>query len=73
MSEQRPAVVKVLEDGTFVGTVPGCPGVIAFADTREACEAETYSVLAEWDAVRASWERSKAALLARFDEAEGQS
>jgi len=37
-----------LEDGTFVGKIPPCPGVIAFAETRPQCQMELRSVLEDW-------------------------
>ncbi len=37
-----------LEDGTFSGVVPQCPGVIAFSDTLRSCEDELQSVLEDW-------------------------
>ncbi len=37
-----------LEDGTYSGIVPRCPGVIAFSETLRGCEAELQSVLEDW-------------------------
>jgi len=37
-----------LEDGTFAGKIPDCPGVIAFASTLRECERELRSVLEDW-------------------------
>ena len=37
-----------LEDGTFAGKIPACPGVIAFAATLRECENELRSVLEDW-------------------------
>lgn len=37
-----------LEDGSFVGRIPPCPGVIAFNDTLRACQQELRSVLEDW-------------------------
>lgn len=37
-----------LEDGTYAGRIPECPGVIALADTLRTCEAELRSVLEDW-------------------------
>lgn len=42
------AVYDKLEDGTFAGKIPVCPGVIAFAETLRECEAELHSVLEDW-------------------------
>lgn len=37
-----------LEDGSYAGTIPVCPGVIAFADSLRNCERELRSVLEDW-------------------------
>ena len=37
-----------LEDGTFAGTIPPCPGVVAFAGTLRQCEDELRSTLEDW-------------------------
>lgn len=37
-----------LEDATFSGRVPNCPGVIAFGSTLRACEDELRSTLEDW-------------------------
>jgi predicted RNase H-like HicB family nuclease len=37
-----------LEDGTFAGRVPSCPGAIAFGDTLRGCEEALHSTLEEW-------------------------
>ena len=37
-----------LEDGTFAGRLPACPGVIAFASTLPTCEEEWRSTLEDW-------------------------
>jgi predicted RNase H-like HicB family nuclease len=37
-----------LEDGTYAGRNPECPGVIALAVTLRTCEAELRSVLEDW-------------------------
>ena len=42
------AVYDKLEDGTFAGRIPACPGVIAFADTLRRCEEELRSTLEDW-------------------------
>jgi predicted RNase H-like HicB family nuclease len=42
------AVYDKLEDGTFVGKIPACKGVIAFADTLRGCENELRSTLEDW-------------------------
>jgi predicted RNase H-like HicB family nuclease len=42
------ATYDKLEDGTFAGRIPACPGVIAFADTLRLCEEELRSTLEDW-------------------------
>ena len=42
------AAYDKLEDGTFAGRIPACPGVIAFADTLCLCEEELRSTLEDW-------------------------
>lgn len=37
-----------LEDGTFAGRIPPCPGVVAFAETLRQCEIELRSTLEDW-------------------------
>jgi predicted RNase H-like HicB family nuclease len=37
-----------LEDNTFVGRIPPCKGVIAFATTLLACQEELHSTLEDW-------------------------
>jgi predicted RNase H-like HicB family nuclease len=39
---------ELLEDGTFYGEIPPCPGVYANAKTLEACRAELQEVLEGW-------------------------
>jgi predicted RNase H-like HicB family nuclease len=42
------AEYEKLEDGSYSGSIPGCPGVIAFADRLRNCERELRSVLEDW-------------------------
>jgi predicted RNase H-like HicB family nuclease len=42
------AVYELLEDGTFYGEIPTCPGVLSNAPTLEACRDELQSALEEW-------------------------
>ena len=42
------ATYDKLEDGTFVGRVPLCKGVIAFGTTLSECEDELRSTLEDW-------------------------
>lgn len=37
-----------IKDDTFVGTIVGLQGVIANAETLDACRAELQSVLEDW-------------------------
>ena len=42
------AIYDKLEDGTFVGRIPPCKGVVAFASTLRECEDELHSTLEDW-------------------------
>lgn len=42
------AAYDKLEDGSFCGKIPLCPGVIAFGKTLYECEQELRSVLEGW-------------------------
>lgn len=42
------AVYDKLEDATFAGRIPECPGVVAFAPSLRACEVELRSTLEDW-------------------------
>ena len=42
------AAYDKLEDGTFVGRVPACAGVIAFGAALHKCEHELRSTLEDW-------------------------
>jgi len=42
------AAYDKLEDGTFAGRIPSCPGVIALAVTLRQCEEELRSTLEDW-------------------------
>ncbi len=42
------AVYDKLEDGTFVGRIPVCKGVVAFGKTLRKCQDELRSVLEDW-------------------------
>ena len=39
---------KILEDGTYCGTIPKCPGVIAFDSTLEGCRRQLQEVWEGW-------------------------
>ncbi len=43
----QPAYDK-LEDGTFAGRIPPCPGVVAFGASLRDCEVELQSKLEDW-------------------------
>ena len=42
------AVYDKLDDGTFVGRIPFCKGVVAFGTTLPECEEELHSTLEDW-------------------------
>lgn len=42
------AVYDKLEDNTFAGRIPNCPGVVAFALSLSECEAKLRSTLEDW-------------------------
>jgi predicted RNase H-like HicB family nuclease len=42
------AVYDKLEDGTYSGHIPPCPGVLAFAGSLRQCEQELQSTLEDW-------------------------
>ncbi len=42
------ASYEKLEDGTYSGKIPPCPGVISFGDTLYECQEELRSVLEGW-------------------------
>lgn len=42
------AVYDKLEDETFAGRIPTCPGVVALASSLRECEKSLQSVLEEW-------------------------
>ena len=42
------AVYDKLDDGSFSGKIPQCPGVIAFGETLYRCEDELRSSLEGW-------------------------
>lgn len=37
-----------LEDGSYAGNIPECPGVIAFGSTLKDCQDELRSTLEDW-------------------------
>ena len=48
------ATYDKLEDGTFVGEVPGLQGVLANAEALEDCRRQLAEVIEEWVLVRVS-------------------
>ena len=42
------AVYDKLEDNSFAGRIPRCPGVLSFAPTLKECEEELRSALEDW-------------------------
>jgi predicted RNase H-like HicB family nuclease len=40
--------IEQLEDGTYVGKIPNCTGVIAFGDTSSQCQTQLRSTLEDW-------------------------
>ncbi|MCX7839436.1 MAG: type II toxin-antitoxin system HicB family antitoxin [Anaerolineae bacterium] len=42
------ALYDKLEDGTFLGRIPLCQGVVAFGTTLRECEEELRSTLEDW-------------------------
>jgi len=42
------AVYDKLEDGTYIGRIPPCKGVLAFGNTLRDCEDELQSTLEDW-------------------------
>jgi predicted RNase H-like HicB family nuclease len=44
----REARYEILDDGSYYGQIPPCPGVYANEDTLEDCRTELQSVLEGW-------------------------
>ena len=42
------AKYEKLDDATFCGRIPDCPGVIAFGPNLKVCRLEVQSVLEDW-------------------------
>jgi predicted RNase H-like HicB family nuclease len=40
--------IEQLEDGTYVGKIPNCQGVIAFGGTLSECQTQLRSTLEDW-------------------------
>ncbi len=49
------ATYEILEDGSFYGEIPPCPGVWATAENLEACRDTLQEVLEEWLINCAHW------------------
>jgi predicted RNase H-like HicB family nuclease len=46
------AVYEKLEDGTYSGEIPECPGTIAFGQTLQECQTALESALEGWVLVK---------------------
>jgi len=44
----KKATYEKLEDGTYFGKIPDCPGVLAFHSTLFGCQEELRSALEGW-------------------------
>ena len=42
------ATYDKMEDGSYAGRIPPCPGVLAFGETLRQCENELRSTLEDW-------------------------
>ncbi|MBZ5672074.1 MAG: type II toxin-antitoxin system HicB family antitoxin [Acidobacteriia bacterium] len=42
------AAYEKLEDGSYAGRIPPCPGVVAFGTSLRECENELRSTLEDW-------------------------
>ena len=42
------ATYEKLEDESYAGRIPGCPGVVAFGTSLRLCEEELQSTLEDW-------------------------
>jgi len=42
------AAIEKLDDGTYAGRIPACPGVLAFGQDMKDCEDELRSTLEDW-------------------------
>ena len=42
------AIYDKLEDGTFCGEIPDCPGTIAFGNSLSECQEELQLALEDW-------------------------
>jgi predicted RNase H-like HicB family nuclease len=42
------AIYELLDDGTFYGEIPTCPGILSNATTLEACREDLQNVLEDW-------------------------
>jgi len=42
------ALYDKIEDSSFAGRIPSCPGVVAFGSTLRSCEEELRSTLEDW-------------------------
>jgi predicted RNase H-like HicB family nuclease len=42
------STIEQLEEGSYVGKIPNCQGVIAFGNTYAECQVELRSTLEDW-------------------------
>ena len=42
------SIIEQLEDGSYVGRIPNCQGVVAFGNTFAECQVELRSTLEDW-------------------------
>ena len=42
------ATYEKLEDGSYVGRIPPCPGIVVFGSSLRECENELRSTLEDW-------------------------
>lgn len=49
------AAYKRLEDGTYAGRIPICPGVVAFGKSLRACKRNLRSALEDWVLLGLQW------------------
>jgi predicted RNase H-like HicB family nuclease len=44
----RTALIEQIEDGSYAGRIPACPGVIVFSHSERTCKIELYAALEDW-------------------------
>ncbi len=48
LKAMRKATYEILDDGTYYGEIPGFQGIMANAESLEACRDQLQEVLEEW-------------------------